>query len=500
MAAGIWILGDQLWLRHEALRCFDAERSQTPVIFIESLHYAQERPYHAQKLVLVWSAMRHFAEDLRQQGWPVTYVTAERFDASLRTWLTEHTVTDLHLQEPNDRPFRHFIEALQLPCSLHWLPNSLFLWSAESFASWATSQKRLLLENFYRDSRRRFQVLMVGDRPEGERWNFDSENRKPPKTGLTPPKPVWFEPDALTQAVIKQVQSLPGERFGHLEPFRWGVTRQQALQVLEHFLQVGLPQFGPYQDAMLTGQATLWHSLLSPYLNLGLLHPLEVVQAAVQAYHEHNLDLKGVEGFIRQILGWREFMHGLYVHFGSTYGDRNWFRHTHPLPSFYWSAETSMNCLRQTLTQLQRTGYAHHIQRLMILSNFALIAGILPQAVEAWFHAAFIDGYDWVMQTNVIGMGLFADGGMLASKPYAASANYINRMSDYCRQCVYSPRDRTGESACPFNFFYWNFLIQHRQQLQTQGRMALVLSHLDRMDAEEQVAIQSKAEHWHLSL
>ncbi|HEY9665124.1 MAG TPA: cryptochrome/photolyase family protein, partial [Allocoleopsis sp.] len=351
------------------------------------------------------------------------------------------------------------------------------------------------------EGRQRFQVLMEGKQPIGGQWNFDKDNRKPPKEKLHPPKALWFDPDATTQAVIDWVKSGKFSGYGQIESFRWGVTRSQALQVLDHFIQECLPTFGPYQDAMVTGEETMWHALLSPYLNLGLLHPLEVVRAAEQAYYDRNLDLSSVEGFIRQVMGWREYMHGLYHYVDETYPQHNWFNHTHPLPDFFWHADrTEMNCLHQTLKQIETTGYAHHIQRLMILSNFALIAGLSPQAVESWFHSAFVDAHDWVMQTNVIGMGLFADGGILASKPYAASANYVNKMSDYCKGCVYKANQRTGDRACPFNFFYWDFLARHRSKLQSQGRMSFILKNLDKMPASELQEIQQQAEQWHESV
>jgi deoxyribodipyrimidine photolyase-related protein len=248
---------------------------------------------------------------------------------------------------------------------------------------------------------------------------------------------------------------------------------------------------------MVIGEETLWHARLSPYLNLGLLHPEELLRAVEKAYDEQNLPINSVEGFIRQVLGWREYMHGLSHYLADDYDQSNWFEHTHSLPQFYWdSAQTQMNCLRQCLTQIETSGYAHHIQRLMVLNNFALIAGVSPQAIKDWFQAVLIDAYDWVMQTNVIGMGQFADGGILASKPYAASANYINKMSNYCQECQYNRRQRVGEKACPFNFFYWDFLNRHRQQLQSQGRMNLVLSHLKRISAEEIEAIEKQAQQW----
>ena len=397
---------------------------------------------------------------------------------------------------PNDRPFQQLINGLDLPCNIVWRPNNHFLWAVGDFRDWAQGRKTLLMESFYREGRRRFQVLMAGAEPVGGQWNFDKANRKPPPKVLKPPEPLWFEPDEITQTVMHWVNSQPFSTYGEIEAFRWGVTRGQALQVLHHFIHTRLPTFGPYQDAMVTGQETMWHSLISPYLNLGLLQPLEVIQAAEQAYWHKGLELSSIEGFIRQVLGWREYMHGLYSYVASDYGNRNWFNHTRPLPAFFWTAETEMNCLHQVLSQVQQTGYAHHIQRLMILSNFALIAGLSPQEVESWFHAVFIDAHDWVMQTNVIGMGLFADGGMLASKPYAASANYINRMSDYCKSCRYNPKARIGEEACPFNFFYWDFLDRHREQLKGQGRMAFILKNLDKISDHERLQIHDHASDW----
>ncbi len=495
MTLGIWILGDQLSSQHSALQRCQSQRD-TPIVFIESLEFIRARPYHRQKLVLVWSAMRHFAEELREAGWSVTYIITEKsLEIPLKNWIKDHQITHLRVMIPNDKPFQKLIENLELPCPIDWLENNHFLWNETEFKDWSKGRKRLLMEDFYREGRKRFKILMQENQPMGNRWNFDAENRKPPKGQLNPPSPLWFEPDEMTQEIITKVKQLSLPLYGKVEPFRWGVTRQQALEVLQYFIKHRLPGFGSYQDAMVTGEQTLWHALLSPYLNLGLLHPLEVVQAAEMAYNQNHLPLNCVEGFIRQVLGWREYMNGIYRVMDADYSQHNWFNHTQPLPEFFWDAEkTEMNCLHQVLSQVETTGYAHHIQRLMILSNFALIAGLSPQEVENWFHAVFIDAYDWVMQTNVIGMGLFADGGILASKPYAASANYINKMSDYCKGCVYNPRSRTGDQACPFNVFYWNFLDRHREQLKSQGRMNLVLAHLDKMSEDERQSIQQQAE------
>jgi deoxyribodipyrimidine photolyase-related protein len=494
---GIWVLGDQLWLGQAALASCETLKAQTPILLIESRRYAQQRQYHFQKLVLVWSAMRHFAEVLRSAGWPVSYEMAEDFETPLKTWIQTHNISELRIMVPNDRPFAQKLANLRLNCAIQFILNNHFLWTTAEFDQWAKPRKRLLLEDFYRTGRKRFGILMQEGQPIGGQWNFDQQNRKPPKGKLDPPNVLKFEPDAITQAVIHDIKSQNISGYGVIEPFHWAVTRTSALNVLEHFILHGLPSFGPLQDAMVTDEKILWHSLLSPYLNLGLLQPAEVLAAAEKAFHDQNLELSSVEGFIRQILGWREYMNGLYHYFDAEYSQRNWFEHTEPLPDFYWdSSKTDMNCLKQILTQVEESGYAHHIQRLMVLSNFALIVGVIPQEIEAWFHSAFIDAYDWVMQTNVIGMGQFADGGMLASKPYAASANYINKMSDYCGNCRYHPSDRIGEAACPFNFFYWDFLDRHQEKLKSQGRMSFVLSHLKRISEDDLKEIRQLAQQW----
>ena len=505
MTVGIWVLGDQLNAGQAALASADPATSR--VLLVESASVLARRAYHRQKLVLVWSAMRHFAADLRDAGWTVDHCSAASFGDAVRGWINEHGITELRLMEPADRGFRSAIEALQLAIPLEWLPSNAFLWSRDDFAAWAGRNKQLRLEFFYREGRRRFGVLMEGEgakaTPLGGRWNFDQENRKAPPKGLKGPQPLWFEPDAITLAVIEQVEALDRQRQaeglphlpGSLQPFRWGVTRAQALEVLEHFIATRLDGFGPYQDAMVSGEPTLWHALLSPYLNLGLLHPLEVIRRLEQAGLEQGLPLAGLEGVIRQILGWREYTHGLYHWFGPEYAGLNHFGASEPLPTWLENLDGSgLRCLDTVLGELEASGYAHHIQRLMVLANYGLIAGLDPQAFTAWFHRLFIDGHDWVMQTNVIGMGLFADGGRLASKPYAASGNYIRRMSTYCQGCRYDPKQRSGPKACPFNSLYWDFLARHDAELRRNPRMALVMRQLEKLDPSELAAIRASAE------
>ena len=498
---GVWVLGDQLSPSQAALASLAPAEAR--VLLIESTSVLQHRRYHRQKLVLVWSAMRHFAAELRQSGWSVDHREASTFADALQSWITEQGISELHLMEPAERPFRMAIERLDLPVPLIWHRSNAFLWSREEFAAWAQPYKQLRMELFYRQGRKRFGVLMGDDgQPLGGQWNFDHDNRKAPPKGLVGPEPLLFQPDAITRAVIAKVDQLAQELEasaepglpGISEPFGWAVTRSQALAVLEHFIDTRLDGFGPFQDAMVSGQPTLWHALLSPYLNIGLLHPLEVIRRLEQAGLERGTPLACLEGVIRQILGWREYTHGLYWWFGPDYPARNHFGADRPLPGWLEQLGGSgMACMDTVLAELEVNGYAHHIQRLMVLANYGLIAGLDPQAFTAWFHRMFIDGYDWVMQTNVLGMGLFADGGLLASKPYAASGNYINRMSTYCKGCRYNPKQRTGPTACPFNTLYWDFLARHAQELRRNPRMALVMKQLERIPDDELAAIRAAA-------
>lgn len=498
---GIWVLGDQLDPLQAALAAHTP--ATTRVLLIESSSVLQQRRYHRQKLVLVWSAMRHFAAELRQQGWKVDLLEAATFAEALPIWLAGHGISELHLMEPAERPFREAIERLALPVPLVWHASNAFLWSRDDFGAWARPYKQLRMELFYREGRRRFGVLMTADgQPLGGQWNFDHDNRKAPPKGLVGPEPLVFEPDALTLAVIAKVEQLAQELEaagepglpGISAPFGWAVTRSQALAVLDHFIDTRLDGFGPFQDAMVSGQPTMWHALLSPYLNIGLLQPLEVIRRLEQAGLERGTPLACLEGVIRQILGWREYTHGLYWWFGPDYPARNHFGAARSLPGWLEQLGSSgMACMDTVLAELEANGYAHHIQRLMVLANYGLIAGLDPQAFTAWFHRMFIDGYDWVMQTNVLGMGVFADGGMLASKPYAASGNYINRMSSYCKGCRYNPKQRTGPNACPFNALYWDFLARNQQLLRRNHRMGLVMKQLEKLPAEELAAIRATA-------
>ena len=303
---GIWILGDRLTQKQLSLQNNRDNQQRSPVIMIESSNYVRQRPYHRQKLVLVWSAMRHFAEELKQDNWRVTYEIAPDFVTPLSNWIEQHKITELQITTPGDRPFLKHIQSLDLNCEVKFLADNHFLWSSSEFITWAKSRNRLLMEDFYREGRKRFKILMDGNQPIGGKWNYDQQNRKPPKKNLQTPEPLTFEPDQITQSVITWIEQQKFSDYGKIEPFNWGVTREQAQQVLAYFVKECLPQFGMYQDAMLSGEYTMWHGLISPYLNLGLLEPMEVIDAIETAYYQQELPLNSVEGFIRQVMGWRE--------------------------------------------------------------------------------------------------------------------------------------------------------------------------------------------------
>ncbi|MEC7122730.1 MAG: cryptochrome/photolyase family protein, partial [Pseudomonadota bacterium] len=369
------------------------------------------------------------------------------------------------------------------------------------FERWAEGRKKLRMEFFYRDMRRRTGLLMDGDQPVGEQWNFDADNRRKMPAAETPPAALSFEPDATTQAVLALVQERFAGHFGSLEGFDFPVTRAQALAGLADFIERRLPAFGDFQDAMRRprGEASddsLYHSLLGTSLNLGLLGPMEVCAAAEAAFAAGKAPLNAVEGFIRQIIGWREFVRGIYWLTMPGYADRNTFQARRPLPEFFWSGETDMACVRHAVEQTRDRAYAHHIQRLMVTGNFAMLAGVEPHQVHEWYLAVYADAYEWVEAPNTLGMSQFADGGVLASKPYAASGNYINKMSNYCRGCRYDVKQRVGPDACPFNFLYWAFLDRHRDRFAGNPRMAQIYRVWDKFADDHQATVRRQATHF----
>lgn len=496
----ILLLGDHLSRGLSSLADLDTERD---IVLMAEL--AEETTYvrhHRQKIALILSAMRHFAADLRADGVQVDYVTLDdpantgSFGDELARAIARHGPERLVMTEPGEWRVRAMMDGwadrFGLPVEIR--PDTRFLCSHDTFRAWAKGRKTLRMEYFYREMRRDTGLLMQGDAPIGGQWNFDSENRKSLPPGLRVPALPAPDPDAITAKVLDLVADRFPDHFGDLTPFRWPVTRQGALAALDRFIDQGLPQFGDYQDAMAEGQPFLFHSLLAPAMNIGLLTPLEVCRAAERAYHSGDAPLNAVEGFIRQILGWREYVRGLYWLRMPDYAQTNTLDADRPLPWFYWSGETPMRCIAQTVADTRRNAYAHHIQRLMVTGNFALLAGLRPAEVEAWYLAVYADAFDWVELPNTHGMVLWADGGLLGSKPYAASGAYIDRMSDYCGRCVFKPKQPTGPSACPFTTLYWDFLHRNRDRLARNPRMAMALRNLDRIDPAELARITAQAQ------
>jgi deoxyribodipyrimidine photolyase-related protein len=490
----IWILGDQL--SRSASSLSGSNKAESVVFMAESLARARRIPYHKQKLVLVWSAMRHFADELRKDGYEVDYYEAQpNLKKALRAHKKKYETSRLHLMESAEFGVSARLAEMARTEGVEVVitPNNLFLSDKEEFALDVQDKKTLLLESFYRKMRRQTGLLMDRDGPVGGRWNYDRENRQRPPHGHVFPEVMRFEPDETTRRVMDLVRRRFPRHWGSVDGFCWPVTHSEVKRFLEDFLDHRLDLFGPYEDAIVSGESTLYHSLLSPLINLGLLAPLEVCRAAEERFRKKRARLNSVEGFIRQIIGWREFVYQVYHLKMPGYVDSNFFGADLPLPEFYWSGETEMHCVADAVATLRDRGINHHILRLMVTGNFALISGINPQEVNRWYELAYVDAYEWVVSPNVLGMALHADGGLLATKPYAASANYINKMSDYCNNCTYDRRETTGERACPFNPLYWDFLARNRRLLQKNPRMNLVMALLSKKKPSDLRAVRKRA-------
>ena len=493
----ILVLGDQLTRQVGPLA--GADPGRTSVLMVESEELARSLPHHRQKLVLCFSAMRHFAAELEADGFGVHYKrAAASFDDGIGAYLRQFRGVTLTVMEPNDYGWTDQLAAIaeRHGGELEIVPNELWATSSKRFDAWAEDRGDLRLEHFYRHVRTEFGILMTDDgEPEGERWNYDRFNRETPDDDHVFPDPPTFTPDEVTEDVIAYVAEAFPDAFGEIEPFAWPVTRAEALAALRDFCENRLRNFGPFEDAMLTEEDVLYHSQLSIPLNLGLLHPREVVDMAIEHYRDgrRKIPLRSVEGFVRQVIGWREFLRHVYRRRMPDLREMNVLEHDADLPELYWTGDTRMHCLSTCVDQVRRTGYAHHIQRLMVLGTFGLIAGVRPQALLDWFTASFVDALDWVMVPNVIGMSQYADGGGFTTKPYAASANYIHKMSDYCSSCSFDRKAKLGEDACPFNSLYWDFLDRHQERLDGNPRMNMVLATWDRMDDDRKSDIRDRA-------
>lgn len=496
----ILILGDQLSHCISSLK--NADPSQDVIMLAEVAGETTYVPHHKKKIAFIFSAMRHFAVELEVAGYTVRYVKLddEGNTGSLSGELTR-AVDVLHpeavfITQPGEWRVKTALEdwGSRAPVALTMLTDDRFIATIEEFAQWAEGRKSLRMEYFYREMRRKTGLLMDGDKPEGDKWNYDSENRKPARGNLFMPSPLGTAPDDITHAVLKLVDKEFSDNFGDLEPFWFAVTASQAEQALDHFIKTALKDFGTYQDAMLVGEKFLYHSVISLYLNIGLLDPLDICRRAEQAYRAGDAPLNSVEGFIRQIIGWREYVRGIYWLKMPGYETSNFFGADRDLPSFYWTGETELTCLREAINQTKEEAYAHHIQRLMITGNFALLAGIEPQQVHEWYLAVYADAFEWVELPNTIGMSQFADGGLLGSKPYVSGGNYISKMSDYCENCRFDVKKKTGDGACPFNSLYWHFLDRHKEKLGNNGRLGNVYRTWNRMTDEKKAEYLATAD------
>lgn len=485
------VLGDQLSLSLASLQ--DCDKETDYVLIAEVRAEATYVKHHKKKIALLFSAMRHFAQELEDQGYQVRYIRYDDKDNAgslfeeVKRACEVLELKSVELTHPGEYrvldDMKSWQGKLQVPVSIQH--DDRFLSSLENFADWADGRKQFRMEFFYREMRRSMHVLMDGKDPQGGKWNYDSANRQSLPKKFDVPEPLTFEPDDITTDVIQLVKQEFDDHFGSIDNFNLAVTRKQALEVLDCFVKERLTNFGDYQDAMAQGEPWLFHSHISFYLNCGLLVPMEVIKVAEQAYYNGDAPLNAVEGFIRQVLGWREYVRGLYWYKMPDYKLKNFLQAKRKLPDFFWSAETKMNCLHQCISETKENAYAHHIQRLMVLGNFMLLAGIHPDEVNEWYLIVYADAYEWVEMPNVTGMILFADGGLLASKPYAASGSYINKMSDYCKNCHYSVKEKTGAQACPFNYLYWDFLERNKEQLGNNPRLGMPFRTLNKMTDEK---------------
>lgn len=497
----VLILGDQLDLHGAALHGFNPA---TDLILMAEVPEESKVVWsHKARTVMFLSAMRHFADDLHARAMPCEYLRLRAHDfptleSAVSDALRRHRPEKLVATEPGEYRIEQMLRtnAKALGIAIDLREDAHFLISRHEFATWARGHRQLRMEHFHRHMRKRTGILMDGAEPYGSRWNYDTENsanfgREGPGQVPAPPE---FPPDATTRKVISDVEKLFGDHPGDLSTFAWPVTRADALVALREFIKLRLPQFGAYQDAMWTGEPWLYHSMVSAALNLKLLNPREVIAAAVKALKAGHAPIEAVEGFVRQILGWREFVRGMYWMDMPTLREANYFQHARKLPRWYWTGNTQMNCMRQVIGQSLKFGYAHHIQRLMVTGQFALLAEIAPQEVEDWYLGVYVDAVEWVALPNVAGMALYADGGRFTSKPHIASGAYIDRMSNYCTGCRYRPDEKTGSRACPVTTLYWHFLDKHEELLANNPRTSPMTKPLGKLNDLERAALREQAE------
>ncbi len=499
MARLALILGDQLNANHEALSLLDPATDR--LLMGELMDEASYVPHHVKKIVLIFSAMRHRAQALIEAGWSLHYHHYKRespiqsFSALLDAEHERAPFEGLLVAHPGEwrvlAELQAWSDSRQIPVEI--LPDRRFIADLATFNEWAHGKKQLRMEFFYRLMRQQTGFLMEGKEPVGGVWNLDAENRKPWRGEPQVPQMMAFEPDALTQEVIDLVSDQI-KSFGVVDGFDYPVTPEQGDAALADFIDHRLAHFGDFQDALDDHEDYLFHSRLSCALNLGLLDPQKVCESAIEAWSKGRAPLNAVEGFVRQIIGWREFIRGIYWRFMPEYAERNTLDHDQPLPQWYWSGQTKMRCLHKAIDQTQRLAYAHHIQRLMVTGNFALLLGVIPEEICRWYLAVYIDAYDWVELPNTLGMVMHADGGVVGSKPYAASGKYIDRMGNHCKQCPYNVKETISDDACPFNALYWDFLIRHRARFESNPRMKMMYRNVDRMTPAQLEATTERAQ------
>lgn len=457
--------------------------------------------HHKKKIAFWLSCMRNFAQELKQKNYQVLYKKLDDIDNSqfflseLQKAIDFYQPEKIILTYPSEYYLLKSVEGWQKKISIpiEILEDNRFLCNTKRFEKWAKTRRSLTMEFFYREMRKDFNILMNGREPLGGAWNFDQANRKTYHKNIVIQEACFFEKNIITSEVLELVSQKFSDHFGDLEPFYFATTRIEALEALHHFIEHRLSDFGTYQDVMIESEPWMNHSHLSFYLNNGLLMPWDVILAVEKAYHKHNLPINSVEGFIRQIAGWREYVHGIYWLKMPQYVEENFLQAQRTLPEFYWTAKTKMNCIQQCVKETQNNAYAHHIQRLMVLGNFALLIGVHPKELNEWFWIVYADAYEWVELPNVSGMTLFADGGYLATKPYASSGAYIQKMSNYCIKCSYDVKQKRGDSACPFNYLYWNFLMTHYEKLKSNHRLNMPYKTLDKMSHEQKEIILKEA-------
>ncbi len=494
------VLGDQVSDGLSALEGLDPARDL--VLMAEVNDEATYVRHHRQKIALVFAAMRSFALRLETRGVTVRYI---RIDDPANT---QSIVGELH-RALDERPFAgvaitecgewRLAEALAAfagvaPVPVEVREDRRFICSHDRFRRWASGKSQLRMEFFYREMRRESGVLLDDGQPVGGQWNYDSENRKRLAKGLRPPARLRTPPDDIARGALADVARLFPDHFGDLDAFGWPTTAEQAETVFADFLANVLPGFGDWQDAMAHGEPWMWHGLISTSINLGLLDPLDLCRRAEKEYRAGRAPLNAVEGFIRQILGWREFVRGVYWLKMPDYARRNFLDADRSLPGFYWSGETDMACIADVVSMTRTHAYAHHIQRLMVSGNLAMLLGVHPDEIDDWYMVVYADAYEWVEMPNTRGMATFADGGIVGSKPYAASGAYIDRMSDYCGACRYDVKAKAGENACPFNRLYWGFLERNKLRLRDNVRLAMPYRTLENFGPERRTALLNEAE------